>query len=37
MNKIEEIFKAWKISFNANDIQAELAAKRMQICDGCEY
>jgi len=37
MNKIEEIFKAWKISFNPNDVQAELAANRMEICDSCEY
>ena len=36
MNKIEEIFKAWKIAFNPNDIQSELAGKRMEICDGCE-
>ncbi len=37
MNKVEEIFKAWGIMFNPNDSQNELAAKRMQICDGCEY
>ena len=36
MNKIEEIFKAWGIMFNPNDLQSELAAKRMEICDGCE-
>ena len=35
MNKIEEIFKAWGIMFNPNDSQSELAAKRMEICDGC--
>lgn len=37
MNKIEEIFKAWGIMFNPNDSQSELAAKRMEICDGCEH
>lgn len=37
MNKIEEIFKAWRISFNPNDAQADLAAKRIQICDACEF
>lgn len=36
-NKIEEIFTAWKISFNPNDAQADLAAKRIQICDSCEF
>ena len=36
MNKIEEIFKAWGIMFNPSDSQSELAAKRMEICDGCE-
>ena len=29
MNKIEEIFKAWGIMFNPNDLQAEFAGKRM--------
>ena len=37
MNKLVEIFKAWNISFNPDDEQAELAAKRIQICNGCEY
>ena len=36
MNKIEEIFKAWGIMFNPNDAQSELAASRMEICDGCD-
>lgn len=36
MNKIEEIFKAWGIMFNPNDLQSELAGKRMEICDGCD-
>lgn len=37
MNKIEEIFKSWNIAFNPNDTQAELAAKRIEICNSCEY
>lgn len=37
MNKIEEIFKAWSIAFNPNDEQADLAEKRIQICDICEH
>jgi hypothetical protein len=37
MNKIEEIFKSWKISLNPNDEQAELASKRIEVCDGCEF
>ena len=37
MNKIEEIFNAWKITFNPNDAQSELAGARMEICDGCEF
>ena len=36
MNKIEEIFKAWQISYNPNDLQSELAIKRMEICDTCD-
>ena len=35
MNKIEEIFKSWGIMLNPNNIQNELAAARMEICDGC--
>jgi len=37
MNKIEEIFRAWGIMFNPSDIQSELAAKRMEICNKCDY
>lgn len=37
MNKIEEIFKAWNISFNPDDKQAEIASKRIQTCNSCEY
>ncbi len=36
MNKIEEIFKAWGIMFNPDDLQAELAGKRMEVCDTCD-
>ena len=36
MNKIEEIFKSWGIMFNPNDLQSELAGKRMEICDECD-
>jgi hypothetical protein len=36
MNKIEEIFKAWKISYNPTSLQGELAIKRMEICDTCD-
>ena len=37
MNKIEEIFKAWRISFNPNEEQSDIAAKRIEICDACEF
>lgn len=37
MNKIEEIFKAWNISFNPDEKQAELASKRIETCNSCEY
>ncbi len=36
MNKIVEIFKAWGIAFNPNDLQVELAGMRMEICDNCD-
>jgi len=36
MNKIEEIFKAWQISYNPTSLQGELAIKRMEICDICD-
>lgn len=32
-----EIFQAWKIAYNPDDKQAELAAKRIKICDTCEF
>ena len=36
MNKIQEIFKAWQIAYNPNDLQSALAIDRMQICDTCD-
>jgi hypothetical protein len=37
MNKIEEIFTSWRISFDPNQEQADLAKERIQICEGCEH
>jgi hypothetical protein len=37
MNKVEEIFKAWGIFLNHSDQQFELASKRIEICDACEF
>jgi hypothetical protein len=37
LSKTKEIFEAWAISFNPNDAQAELASKRIEICDVCEH
>jgi hypothetical protein len=37
LNKTKEIFKAWAISFNPDDAQAELASQRIEICDVCEH
>lgn len=37
VKKATEIFKAWKIAFNPDEIYAELAAKRIEICDTCEF
>jgi len=37
LSKTKEIFEAWAISFNPNDAQAELASKRIAICDVCEH
>ena len=36
MNKLQEIFKAWNIAFDPNNEQAELAAKRIEICNSCD-
>jgi hypothetical protein len=37
MNKIKEIFKSWNIALDPNEIQAELASKRIEICNSCEF
>lgn len=37
MNKIQEIFKAWNIAMDPTTKQAELASKRLEICNSCEY
>jgi hypothetical protein len=37
MNKVVEIFKAWKISYNPTNEQNELAAARLEICSKCEH
>ena len=36
MNKLQEIFTAWNISFNPNNEQNELASKRIEVCNTCE-
>lgn len=37
MINYEEIFNAWKQSFNPTEEQEELAQKRLDICLNCEY
>ena len=37
MNKVQEIFTAWRIALDPNERQAELASERIQICDECEF
>ena len=37
MNKLKEIFKSWNIALNPNEEQVELATKRLEICNSCEY
>lgn len=37
MNKIAEIFKSWQIAYDPNEAQAELAARRIEICESCEH
>ena len=37
MNKLQEIFTAWNIAFNPNNEQNELAGKRIDVCNSCEY
>jgi hypothetical protein len=33
----KEIFEAWKISYNPNIQQEELAKLRLDVCLGCDY
>ncbi len=33
---VVEIFKSWAIAYDPNEQQSQLAALRMQICDGCD-
>lgn len=37
MNKVQEIFTAWKTAFNPDEAQKELASLRMDICDSCQH
>jgi rubredoxin len=37
MNKIQEIFHAWRIALDPNEQQVELASERIQICNECEF
>jgi len=39
MNKIKEIFLAWKIALTVdeNDPRYDLASKRIEICNSCEF
>ena len=37
MTKLEEIFRSWSIAFDPNAEQADLAIKRIEICDSCEF
>jgi len=36
MASVKQILEAWAVSFNPSDKQAEIAAKRLEVCDGCE-
>lgn len=35
--KIKEIFTAWKISFNPDEEQSALAARRLEVCSSCKH
>jgi len=39
MNKVEEIFTAWRIALTVakDDPRYDLACKRIEICEGCEH
>lgn len=36
MANVKQILEAWAISYNPSDEQAKTAAKRLEVCDGCE-
>ena len=37
MNKVTEIFKAWKIAYSPEKENTVLAEKRIEICNSCEF
>lgn len=37
MNKIQEIFRAWGIALKPNDAQSAHAARRLSVCEVCEW
>lgn len=37
MNKLQEILTSWGITFNPNEAQSKLAAKRIEVCNACEH
>lgn len=37
INKVTEIFQAWRISYSPDADQAKLAEERIQVCDACEH
>lgn len=36
-SEVDKIFESWRIVFDPNNPQAQLAAERIKICDGCEF
>ena len=37
LSKLKEIFTAWGISFDPSDTQSLHAARRLSICNKCEF
>jgi hypothetical protein len=37
MNKIQEILASYLTKYTATDEQKELAVKRLEVCNGCEF
>lgn len=37
MNKIQEILTSYMTKYSATEEQKELAAKRLEVCVGCEF